>query len=134
MSEGVGRLDGSNCFVCGPRNPIGLQLRFHLDDDICRSEFTPSAVHCGFDGVTHGGIVFSALDDVMANWLYLKGIRGYTAKCEIRYRAQLPTGCRVELEGRCINQRRRLVVMQGIARRADTGEVVAECEASFMSD
>jgi len=89
------RIDGENCFVCGKTNPLGLQLTFQLEEDVCRAEFTPADDHCGFDGVTHGGIIFSALDDVMANWIYLNDIRAYTAKCEIRYKGYLPTGTAV---------------------------------------
>ena len=88
------RDDGHNCFVCGPHNAIGLRVKFQLDGDVCRGEFTPGRDHCGYDGITHGGILFSLLDDVMANWLYLKGLRCFTAKCEIRYRNPLPVGCR----------------------------------------
>ena len=124
--------DGNNCFVCGPGNSTGLKLIFRIEDDICRSEFTPAATHCGYDGVTHGGIIFSVLDDVMANWIYLKGIRAYTAKCDIRYKDSLPTGITVALEGRCIKQRGRLIVMQGSMIRTDTNELVAETQASFM--
>ena len=76
------RSDANRCFVCGPSNPIGLHLEFRIEDDICRSEFTPGRNHCGYDDVTHGGIVFSILDDVMANWLFLKGLKAYTAKCD----------------------------------------------------
>jgi hypothetical protein len=32
--------------------------------------------------MTHGGLIYSALDDVMANWLFLQGARGHTAKCD----------------------------------------------------
>ena len=53
------REDANHCFVCGPNNPIGLKLTFSLDGDECVSEFTPDAVHCGYEGVTHGGIIFS---------------------------------------------------------------------------
>lgn len=126
------RSDANHCFVCGPANPIGLKLAFHLDGDICRSEFTPEANHCGYDGVTHGGIVYSALDDVMANWLFLKGIRAYTAKCDIRYKGMLPVGTTVLLEGICIKEKSRLAMLQGKMKRKDTGEVIAETEASFM--
>lgn len=126
------RNDGDNCFVCGKANPLGLKLTFRLEENICRSEFTPADDHCGFDGVTHGGIIFSALDDVMANWIYLNGIRAYTAKCEIRYKGYLPTGTPVLLEGHCEKNRGRLIVMHGKMTRADTGEMVAETEASFM--
>ena len=63
--------DGNHCFVCGPANPIGLAVTFRLDGDVCRAEFTPQPQHSGYDRVTHGGIVFSLLDDVMANWIYV---------------------------------------------------------------
>ena len=126
------RSDANHCFVCGPGNPIGLKLDFRLEDDICHSEFTPGADHCGYDQVTHGGIVFSALDDVMANWLFLKGFRAFTAKCDIRYRDALPIGTKVRLEGRCIKQKARLTQMKGLMIRNDTNEVVAETEAAFM--
>ncbi len=128
------RSDANRCFVCGPGNPIGLKLVFRLDGDVCRAEFTPDDIHCGYDGVTHGGIIFSTLDDVMANWIYLKGIRAFTAKCNIRYQDSLPTGTPVLLEGHCIKQKRRLIVMQGKMLRQDDHKVVAETEASFMID
>lgn len=127
------RSDANNCFVCGPHNPIGLKLSFTIDEDnVCRSQFTPAENHCGYDGVTHGGIVFSALDDVMANWLFLKGFKAFTAKCEIRYRDALPIGTPVRLEGHCLKQRARLTQMRGLLIREDTEDVVAEAEASFM--
>lgn len=131
----TGRADANNCFVCGPQNPIGLRINFSLDDDqICHGAFTPSRNHQGFDGVTHGGILFSALDDVMANWLFLQGIRGYTARCEVRYRAPLPLDTTVALEGRCLKQKGRLVVLEGKALRADDGVLVAEAQATFMCE
>ena len=126
------RDDGHNCFVCGPHNAIGLRVKFQLDGDVCRGEFTPGRDHCGYDGITHGGILFSLLDDVMANWLYLKGLRCFTAKCEIRYRNPLPVGCRVLLAGKSLKRKRNVVVMEGLASRADTAEAIAECQASFF--
>lgn len=128
------RTDGNRCFVCGPGNNIGLKLVFRIEDDVCRSEFSPGDMHCGYDGVTHGGIIFSVLDDVMANWIHLKGIRAYTAKCDIRYKDNLPTGTQVNLEGHCIKQRGRLIVMEGKMFRTDTNEIVAETQASFMRE
>jgi len=128
------RSDANRCFVCGPGNNIGLKLVFRLDGDVCRSEFSPDIMHCGYDGVTHGGIIFSVLDDVMANWIHLKGIRAYTAKCDIRYKDSLPIGTAVTLEGHCLKQRNRLIVMEGKMIRADNGDLVAETTASFMID
>ena len=94
--------DANHCFVCGPSNPIGLGVRFRLVEDLCLGEFTPDERHSGYRDVTHGGIVFSLLDDVMANWLWLQGLAAFTAKADVRYRAELPVGAAVRLEGRCL--------------------------------
>lgn len=127
------RPDANRCFVCGPGNPVGLRLTFRLDaDDVCRSEFTPGPDHAGYDQLTHGGLVYSALDDVMANWMFLKGVRAHTARCEIRYRQPLPLGTRVLLEGRLVRQKGKVAFLEGRMLRADDGSVVAETTASFM--
>ena len=119
--------------MCGPGNPTGLRLRFRVDaDDVCRSEFTPGPDHGGYDQLTHGGIVFSALDDVMANWMFLKGIRAHTARCEIRYRQPLAIGTPVLLEGRLVRQKGKIAFLEGRMLKADDGSIVAETEASFM--
>ena len=55
----------NNCFVCGPDNPIGLKIKFTIDDDdICRGRFTSMENHVGYQNTTHGGIIFSLLDDI----------------------------------------------------------------------
>ena len=129
-----GRGDADHCFVCGPDNPQGLRIAFRLAGETCEGEFTPGPHHVGFDQTTHGGILFSALDDVMANWLFLQGARGFTAKCEIRYRKPLPVGTPIRLSARCTQRKGRLCVLTGEARRADDDALVASTEASFMID
>lgn len=122
----------NHCFVCGPANAIGLKATFRLEGDVCIGEFTPGEDHRGYDTVTHGGIVFSLLDDVMANWLWIQGIKCFTARADIRYRSHLPVGTPVRLEGRCLRRKGRLALMEGKVIRQDTEEVVAEASGSFM--
>ena len=124
--------EGQNCFVCGPKNVNGLGVRFYLEDDVCHGQFVPSEHHCGFDGITHGGIIFSLLDDVMANTLFLQGIRCFTAKANIRFKNQLPTGCAVNLEARVTQQKRKVAIVAGTIRRSDDGQLIAESEATFV--
>lgn len=131
-TTGDPRLDGSRCFVCGPQNDKGLRIPFRLDGELCRAEFTPAPEYCGYDEQLHGGILFSVLDDVMANWLFLKGLRAHTARMEIRYRQPVAIGTKLELTGRLEKRKGRLAKMQAVAQRAADGEVVAEAEASFM--
>jgi acyl-coenzyme A thioesterase PaaI-like protein len=121
-----------NCFACSTTNPLSLGMELWLEGDRCHGRFTPAEEHCGWTGVTHGGLLFTALDEVMANWLWLQSLRGFTARCEVRYREPVPTGTPLELEAWKVDGRRRLVTLGAEARRADTGDVVAECEARFM--
>lgn len=121
------------CFACGQGNPIGLRIEFVLDDaGHCVGRFTPAATHVGYANTVHGGIIYAALDDVMANALYLAQRKAHTARCEIRYRQPLAVGETVELRGWIDRERRRLVQLKGSATRLADGEVIADCEASFM--
>ena len=124
--------DATMCFACGPDNPIGLKINFSLNDGIVIAEFTANENHVGYENTVHGGIVYSALDDVMANVLYLQNIKAHTAKCEIRYRQALEVGKQVLLKGWIENERRRLVVLKGEMRLASDDSVIADAEASFM--
>ncbi len=132
MADERGRPDANACFVCGPDNPAGLRVSFRLEEDICRAEFTPETRHQGYDGVTHGGIIYSLLDDVMANCLFLRGIRAYTAKCAIRYRDPVPVGTTLRLEGRELRRIGRFVILEGRVLRAESGVVAAEAESTFL--
>lgn len=120
------------CFACGPDNPIGLQIKFQMTDEICRGLFTPGEMHVGYRNTVHGGIIYSALDDVMANVLYLQERKAHTAKCEIRYRKALEVGQTIKLSGWIEQERRRLVVLKGEARIAADDSLIADSEASFM--
>lgn len=120
------------CFACGKVNPIGLKINFEVDGDTCTAEFTGTENHVGWNDTIHGGIIFSALDDVTANVLYWQGRKAHTAKCEIRYRKPLKVGETVMLKGWIEKEKGRLIILKGEARRISDGVVVADCEASFI--
>ena len=130
------RLDSTanRCFACGPGNPSGLNIRFRLEGGVCRGEFTPQDAHVGYDGVTHAGILFSLLDDVMANVVFLGGERCFTAKAEVRYRQPLAVGTKVRAEGWQQHRKGRLAILAGRLLEDATGELVAEATGSFMID
>ncbi len=120
------------CFACGPDNPIGLKIKFHVDGDICTAEFTPNENHVGFQNTVHGGIIYTALDDLTANILYQQGRKAHTARCEIRYRHPCAVGEKLPLTGWIDSERRRLIMLKGEIRRAIDDVLVADCEASFI--
>ena len=120
------------CFACGKDNPIGLQITYTVDGDTCHAEFTPNANHLSWEDTVHGGIIYSALDDVTGNIPYQNGLVAHTARCEIRYRNPLREGQTVALRGWVEKTKGRLMVLRGEARRKDDNELIAECTASFL--
>lgn len=126
----------NHCFVCGPENPIGLKVKFRLETDedtlVCRAEFTPRDEHSGYNSMTHGGIVYSLLDDVMANYHFLQGQVVVTARMHVRYGVSLPIGSEVALEARQIESKGRLTIMQASARMSQGRKLVASAEGRFM--
>ncbi len=121
-----------HCFACSEVNPVSLGMHLWMDGEVCRGTFTPRAEHCGWTGVTHGGLLFTALDEVMANWLWLQQLRGFTARAEVRYREQVATGTPLLLEAWQLDRRRKLITLSACARREADAVVVAEGEAKFM--
>jgi len=120
------------CFGCGQDNPIGLRIRFDFDGEICRGEFTPDQNHVSWENTVHGGIIYSALDDVTGNVPYLQGLKAHTARCEIRYRRPLQQGETILLTGWTEKQKGRLMVLRGEARRKSDDVLIADCTASFL--
>ncbi len=121
------------CFACGPDNPIGLKIGFTVDaDEVCTAEFTPGQNHLSWENTVHGGIIYSALDDVVGNIPYARGQVAHTARCEIRYREPLREGQTVALRGWIEKEKGRLMVLRGEARRKSDNQLIAECTASFL--
>lgn len=63
-------LPGNACFGCGQENANGLGVtvfRDPADPNRIRGEFNPRHDMIGFPGVTHGGVIYTALD-CMASW------------------------------------------------------------------
>src|SRR5258708_40331323 len=61
------------CLVCGRENPYGLQLHRDVDEQtgIVSCQFTPEPRHIGFEGIVHGGLLATVLDEAMvwvATW------------------------------------------------------------------
>lgn len=121
------------CFACGPDNPIGLHIKFTVDEnEVCTAEFTPNGNHLSWENTVHGGIIYSALDDVTGNIPYARGVIAHTARCEIRYRRPLREGETVQLKGWIEKEKGRLMILRGEARRKSDNELIAECTASFL--
>jgi acyl-coenzyme A thioesterase PaaI-like protein len=81
------------CFGCGLANLFGLQLEVERDGDRrVAGRFFVKQDHQGPPGVTHGGIVATALDEAMALLAHDMEERTLTRRLEVDLLAPAPIG------------------------------------------
>ncbi len=121
----------SMCFACGEENPIGLKLNFRLEDGKAKAEFTPGPNHQSWAGVFHGGLLALCLDEAFGWVLYFQGIKGMTARMEIRIRKPIRTGQKIFLTGE-IKKRNRKIVETCAKAEFEDGALAAEATATMF--
>ena len=124
LVDQVRRHYDDGCFACGRANPIGMHLDdFRLVNEAVEATFVPRPDYRGFEGVVHGGIAATALDEILA-WagILLKGVMSVTGRLEIRYRAPLPVNRPVVAKGRIDDSSGR--------RMRASGELISEGECT----
>jgi acyl-coenzyme A thioesterase PaaI-like protein len=121
------------CFGCGIGNVFGLQLEATepVDGEL-RGRFFVKQDLMGPPGVMHGGLVATALDEVMS--LLVVGSHGDwpTARLEVDLRAPVPLGVFVEAVARLGPQEGRKLTVTAEVRGED-GALLAEASGVFVA-
>lgn len=119
------------CFGCGKDNEAGLRLDFEmLPDGRLETRFTPREIHGGWEGVFHGGLMATLLDEAMLAHLHLNGTDAATASLEVRYREPSALGDELLVHAWEEGRRGRLVNMAATASRE--GRIVARASARCL--
>ncbi len=126
------RTDG-NCFVCGEKNPAGLKLKFKLDREkrFLQTIFVPGPTHQGWDGIVHGGIISTLLDEVMAKLVYELGYPAVTASLEVRFKRPAPILEPLRVHGEIAEESKRLIRAKASISMED-GTVLATGTSTFI--
>ena len=106
----------ANCLVCGRANPHGLRLRLHVDVEtgLVSTEFLPGPQHVGFEGMVHGGLLATVLDEAMTWAATWKNKRlCYCGELTTRFRNPLRPGQRLRVEALVEFSRPKLVEVAG---------------------
>jgi uncharacterized protein (TIGR00369 family) len=121
-----------SCFACGTLNTHGLHLELHAGDGRCWVELSIPERFQGWEGIAHGGIVSTILDEVMAWAVVETDIWGVTARMSTEFKRPVPIGRPIRGEGRVTSTRRRIVEAEGVITDVATGEVLARSTATFV--
>lgn len=87
----IPRIEGYHCFGCGTENPQGLDMTFYVSEGSVRSDLVLKGHHVGWEGIAHGGIVSTILDEIMG-WTVIAFRRAFfvTRSMQVRYLRPVP--------------------------------------------
>jgi acyl-coenzyme A thioesterase PaaI-like protein len=123
----------ASCYVCGSENPLGLHVPFApYGENGSRAFYTARPEHTGWRGILHGGLTFALMDEALGWALYYQGLRGVTAKTEVRFRSAVRVGAPLVITASTEGRARRVVRARAEVRSDDAdNEVVAELSATM---
>jgi acyl-coenzyme A thioesterase PaaI-like protein len=122
-----------HCFACGELNERGLRLQLHLAEGRCWTELTLGSDFEGWEGIVHGGILTTILDEVMAWALVATDAWGLTARITTDFRRPVRVGQRIRAEGWLTRNRRRLIDTEARIVDVDSGELLAGAKGLYVA-
>jgi acyl-coenzyme A thioesterase PaaI-like protein len=121
------------CFACGTLNTSGMGLVLHVEPGRSWVELTLEPRFQGWDGIAHGGIVCTVLDEVMAWALVGEDSWGLTARLAVDFKRPVMVGQALRAEGWITRSRRRLVDTAARLADAATDETLATGRGVYMA-
>jgi len=122
------------CFVCGPDNAEGMQLKFAYDKSrkgfVCR--FRLDKRYTGPPGHCHGGIIATILDEAMGKVNKLRQVIALTSQMTVEYLRPVPLNKPLLVAARELSVRGRKHVNTGEILNQE-GEVLARGRALFIA-
>jgi uncharacterized protein (TIGR00369 family) len=122
-----------HCFVCGQHNAAGLRLSFREDASgggVVAEVVFPAHLQ-GWQGVVHGGLLATVLDEIMVQAATAKGIHCVTAEITVKYREPAATGEPYTIVGKVLEARGKLVMAESSLRDA-SGKVRAQASGKLF--
>jgi acyl-coenzyme A thioesterase PaaI-like protein len=126
-------IEPHHCFACGSLSEHGMRLDLHVSGERCWTELELADRFQGWDGIAHGGIVCTILDEVMAWSLAASDNWGLTARMSVDFKRPVRLGHPIRAEGWMTRRRRRLVDTAARLVDATTGELLATAEAVYVA-
>jgi acyl-coenzyme A thioesterase PaaI-like protein len=122
-----------HCFACGTLNEHGMGLELHVEPRRCWTELTFERRFEGWDGIAHGGILCTLLDEVMAWSLVGEDNWGLTVRISVEFRKPVEVGQRIRVEGWITRSRRRIVDTAAHIVDANTGQELATATGVYIA-
>jgi uncharacterized protein (TIGR00369 family) len=121
------------CFCCGADNDRGLRLSItYPEKGTAETSLEVPAWFSGWKSMTHGGLLATLLDEIMAHACVGMAQRAVTAEITVRYQKAVETGALIRARGTVEEARGRILSTRGWLYDAE-GALVAEATARFIA-
>ncbi|HPS32051.1 MAG TPA: PaaI family thioesterase [Anaerolineaceae bacterium] len=121
------------CFVCGRKNPVGLDLSFFVDengDTIAYVQFGDQ--YQGYPGIVHGGVTAAVLDEICGRAFSDHGDQFMvTSELTLRYRKPVPLNTPLIAKGYKVRRKGRVAFARG-ELLDQTGAVLVEASGIYV--
>jgi uncharacterized protein (TIGR00369 family) len=124
--------DNQRCYVCGKNNPDGLHVQFAVDHTtrIITGRFTPRREHEGWEGIVHGGIIATLLDEAMVKLAAHLGVPAVSAEITVKFKAPAAPGEELIVTGKIVKETNRLIEAKAKVEKGRV--VVAEATGKLL--
>ncbi|MFL5726268.1 MAG: PaaI family thioesterase [Chloroflexota bacterium] len=126
-------IEPHHCFACGTLNETGMRLDLHVERGRSWVELTLEPRFQGWDGIAHGGILCTMLDEVMAWALVGEDNWGLTARLNVDFKRTVEVGQALRADGWITRSRRRVIDTAGHVVDARTGAVLATATGVYLA-
>ncbi|WP_327684141.1 PaaI family thioesterase [Kitasatospora sp. NBC_00458] len=123
-----------HCFACGPQHPSGLRIDAVAGEGLdVSAEFTVRSEHQGGPGLAHGGLLTTAMDEILGTLNWLLHAPGVTGRLETDFLAPVPVDTLLHLRAWVTGVHGRKVYGAAEARiGGPDGQVAVRAQALFI--
>ena len=121
------------CFCCGSDNERGLHLAItYPEKGSAETRMDVPLWFSGWKSMTHGGLLATVLDEIMAHACVGVAQKAVTAEISVRFLKAIETGSSIRAVGKVEEARGRVLTTRGWIYDAE-GSVAAEATARFIA-
>ncbi|GAA2399189.1 PaaI family thioesterase [Streptomyces glaucosporus] len=124
----------AQCFGCGAEQPHGLHLEARAGEGVAvTAEFTVRPAHQGAPGLAHGGLLATAMDEILGSLNWLMHTISVTGRLETDFLQPVPVDSVLYLEARAVARRGRKIYCTATGRiGGPEGPLAVRADALFI--
>lgn len=121
------------CFVCGKENPGGLQAVFHQDAEARSAycELSLAETFQGWQGIIHGGMLATLLDETAIYACRNEFDRVVTAELQVKYKQPARVGVNLRVFAKVRERKRNIFTVDAEARQEE--QLIAQAEVRVFA-